>query len=495
MSWTDEEIDKLFQDRANDLSFEFKPEYWDEFSANLPVADKGGMGSDFDEVDQLYQLSANELTFEYKDAYWQEVQSMLPRRRRPDFLWFGMALLFLGALTTGQVVQHPAQSEEPVVLAWQESVTHDVIVNEPAYEQEDVSAPVVNASQETTGSTDRVYEPSHSQDRNVTGNRQPGTSKRMNIPVGLTPVQAIVEPAVPSDNGNDQGAQLVANDLTSNDSRDIVDPTVDLTVVHPLEPQSANEPDRSEIGVTHDNVDATNEAAGGDVDNLATRPLSSNDPTREIENLQDQMHFPDFNMPTSSTFYVEVNGGLSQSMITPSESLSYSAGVGAGVRFQKGRFSFTTGLNGIWSFHDDIVLNREAKVYGFGSEVYRYTLKYDHIYTLEGMFNVGYRFGRHQITAGVRPSYSIGSKVGVTLLEEEVETDRQTLYGHMEGLRRFGLKPMIGYSVDIRPNLTIGLNIGMQTMKSVNADFIQGDNNVLPIDGQLYIRKGINFRK
>ena len=78
-------------------------------------------------------------------------------------------------------------------------------------------------------------------------------------------------------------------------------------------------------------------------------------------------------------------------------------------------------------------------------------------------------------------------------MEEDVEMEREVLYGHMEGIRRFGLKPMIGYSIDLPSNITIGLNIGAQVMPSVNEEYIDGQNNKLPIDGQLYFRKSISF--
>jgi hypothetical protein len=199
--------------------------------------------------------------------------------------------------------------------------------------------------------------------------------------------------------------------------------------------------------------------------------------------------------PMSARMYLEANGGLSQSLITPSESNSYSIGGGLGVQLDKGRFSMNIGANVQWSFHDDLVLNGEAKVYGFGSEVYRYTLKYDEIYTLEGVISAGYRMGNHRINVGVRPSYVMNAKVGFTMNEEEVETERQMTYGYTEGLNRFGLKATLGYSFDFKGGVTLGANIGTRLLKSVDENYLNGMNNMLPIDGQIYIRKTLNFRK
>jgi hypothetical protein len=65
----------------------------------------------------------------------------------------------------------------------------------------------------------------------------------------------------------------------------------------------------------------------------------------------------------------------------------------------------------------------------------------------------------------------------------------------MDGLKRFGLKPMIGYSWSVMPGMELGVNVGIQVMPQINEDFINGINNKLPIDGQVYFRKTIDFRK
>ena len=478
MSWTDEEIDKLFQDKANDLSFEFKPEYWQEFSEVLSTPDLGAMAGEFDEVDQLYQLSANELTFQYKDAYWQEVQGMLPRRRRPDFLWFGTAGLFLSALTLGTVLQLNRAASSPVIA--ENEVSEEILALQTVENQGQVNEPRYETYTAVESSLGNNYLANDADRINLDENGNEGQ-----------PIYAEVNPehGLVTSGTNDPGHPTIELPL---DLRSDINPPVADTKIEVNPEGSGDKGDRAVSPSEETNqIVHTTEA----VNDLPTLPLNTDQASPELADFQGSDAIQDLRLPTRSIFYLELNGGLSQSLITPSESFSYSTGFGMGAQFQKGRFSLTTGVNANWSFHDDILLNRQAKVYGFGSDVYRYTLKYDHIYSLEAVLNLGYRFGRHQITAGVRPSFAFGSKVGVTLLEEEIETDRQTLYGHMEGLKRFGLKPMIGYSVDLPSDFTIGLNIGIQTMKSVDEDFIGGKNNFLPIDGQLYLRKGISFRR
>jgi hypothetical protein len=40
MSWTDEEIDKLFGEASNKQVFEYKPEYWNDIEKQLPIQKK-----------------------------------------------------------------------------------------------------------------------------------------------------------------------------------------------------------------------------------------------------------------------------------------------------------------------------------------------------------------------------------------------------------------------------------------------------------------------
>lgn len=484
MSWTDEEIDQLFRDRANDLSFEYKPAYWEEFSSSLSSLDLGGMSGETHEVDQLYQLSANELTFEYKDAYWKEVEGMLPRRRRPDFLWFGTALIFLGALTVGgftsdtpaeeQALQ--ANTEVQAVAGSQDEVQVPVseshapaVVNEPDFVSLDLEGIVPNNVPLEFAGGNETYTPEN-------GGRVPENELRAENPVDVpVPLDENLENTTPIEN------QMVNPLVIGNDTGDGNDGVPEITVGDPLHLEAQN------IAHTAEDIEQ------GEIGVLATRNLPGTASQTLAESNLPAVY--DFKLPLSTGLYLELNGGLSQSLITPSSSISFSGGLGIGARFQKGRFLFNTGINGQIAFHDDITLNRQAKVYGFGSEVYRYTLKYDQMYNVEAVLSAGYRFGPHQITVGIRPSYLVGTKVGVTLLEEEVESDRKTVYGHTEGLKRFGLKPTLGYAVDLKSNFTLGLNLGVQTMKLVEEEFISGKNNTLPLDLQIYIRKGLRFRK
>src|SRR5690606_13629970 len=182
-------------------------------------------------------------------------------------------------------------------------------------------------------------------------------------------------------------------------------------------------------------------------------------------------------------------------LITTSDKLSNSFGIGVGTQVQKGRLLLTAGVNGVWSNHQDLVLNRRSKVYSFSSSEYSYDFDYKEIYYLEAEISVGYKLGKHTVNIGARPSYVMGKKVGISSSVNEQLGERKTYYGNMDGINRFGVKPFLGYAFDLSPSLKLGMNLGVQLMPMVQEGYLVGSNNAFPIDGQLYIRKSLRFKR
>ena len=117
--------------------------------------------------------------------------------------------------------------------------------------------------------------------------------------------------------------------------------------------------------------------------------------------------------------------------------------------------------------------------------------------------SLGYNFGRHNLNLGVRPSLIIGAQTQFQAFEDEQLLRTSQINGLIEeeingenvrALMRFGVKPTLGYSYRIN-NWTIGANVGVQLMQSVNEDLIDGFNNQFPVDGQIYLRRTIRLRR
>ncbi|MDX2362064.1 MAG: hypothetical protein QNK23_14745 [Crocinitomicaceae bacterium] len=492
MSWTDENIDKLYQDRTNDLSFDYKPEYWDAFNASLPafVPDVNAV----DEVDNMYQQEASEVEIPYKEKYWAEMETMLPNRRRADILWFATSFVFIGLLFISLFMNQDIDGRNDQLIS--DASLDQVSMSDNVVSSEQISTTVVdnstlidsnaNGGNTNSGSTNNEVIPSGF-DSNT---NQIGTTTNLNNPSVPTSVVTEIRPS------GSQVADITA--LITVLPEPELDPIEELPVritndVANVDITNISEPSNEENRNNSGTEDATNtiDLGEGPVGVLATQEL----PMNELAPDTSTMRVPQMDLPIASAMYIEVNGGISQSLITPSDNISSFVGFGFGAQFYKGRFAFTTGINGVVSFHDDLVLNRQAKVYGFGSQVYNYTIKFNQLYTLEANLSIGYRFGRHQLNVGIRPSFIVGTKVGFTQNSGGEDLERLETYGYTDGIHKFGLKPMIGYAFDISPDWTVGINIGAQVMNTVNDDYINGSNSTLPFDGQLYIRKSISFKK
>ncbi len=447
MSWTDEEIDKLFRDKANNQSFDYKAEYWDEVEKDLSSEIPTELVEDA-ELDQLFVENAENLTFKYKSEYWYEMLALLPRRRRLDFLWFFTAVFFVGLFVSSIFIMDNSFVSLEVQQAKLESDNGD----STSTVQSDREDSQINHNGKDATESNRVNGLQHHSD----------SSEYSNL--------------IAQKNITDNNDVMIGSD-------DSVANTVNDGVVR----DNAN---KSSI-----NNNSNNQTAENVVESLPIRPLSALSSNEGMDNQLLALNY-DYTLPGFAWFYIEANGGLSQSLITPSERLSYNVGIGLGGQFQKGRLIVSGGVFVNASKHDDLVMSREAKVYGFGSDLYRYEISYDELYKIEASISIGYKLGRHQFNVGVRPSYLFNTKVGFVIENGLGESnERKAYYGYMDGLSSWGLKPMIGYSYDISSKWTIGLNAGMQLMPAVNEDFINGVNNKLPIDGQLYLRRYLRFKR
>lgn len=505
MSWTDNDIDKLFQDSAGKASFEYNPEFWEEFSASLPVsasvsnmtdaevdalfkadAEKNAFTykpeywNDFTaslplilpteevtdaEVDELYRESSRQLSFKYKHSYWEEMAAMLRSRRRPDFLWFGFSGIFAVALIYGILTpQSPLGANFDFVSELTEKMAPS--------ENQALTAQNGSANQE------KIEHAGYNTSSNeLDGN---GTSLKAN---------------------NTQKKTTINNsDLTNNQQEIIADTKSangDSQQGTPLQKKAW----MKSFIVTKDIISPkTRESETYDApSHLNALSISTEMETGTLTPWSP----PGVRNDAQFSIYAQVIGGISQSSITPSEFMSNSYGIGAGVVINKRNWTINLGSNVLVENYNDLLLTRSAKVYGFGSDLYRFDLHYKHLFVTELDLSLGYNLGRHRFNVGLRPSFAFSSEVdinetSITSSQGEMienEEKRTSVYGFMEGVNRFGVKPMIGYAYYFKGNWTLGANLGVELLPAINEEFINGTNNRAPLDGQLYIRKNFNIRK
>ena len=480
---TDNKLDELFKESAKKSSINYKPEFWEEFSGSLPIIVPTEEITD-SEVDELYKESVEDLSFEYKQSYWNEMLAMLKRRRRPDFLWFGFSGMFAAIIIYGIVTQ-------------QTPIGFDFDMETVSLEQTGTNTDRNTTSNTVNNNVNRI-------DNYITENpieSQVSNGKPVNynaIETGNTPNgNQLGENKNPSIEGSNHTTapenNLIANNTNGGKNNTLEIPTNTLQDVA-SEKLKTLAPELDSRSFKLDDFIEEVQAFRLNPLSLSSYPLSGDSLIPYPSNAR--------NISTIG-LYVQGIGGISQSSITPSEFLSNSYGIGAGIQVNRNNWSFGIGSNILIENYKDLHLTRTAKFYGFGSDYYKFDLFYKKLYVAELDLSIGYNLNRHQFKVGVRPSYTFSSKVNIAETSitnskglSSTETESRTgLYGFMDGIYQWGVKPTIGYAYNFRSDWTLGMNISTELMQSINEDFINGINNNLPFDGQLYIRKTFNLRK
>jgi len=470
---TDDALDAAFQKDASKISVDYNPEFWNEFSDGLPLMVATEDVTDT-EVDALYREEAAKLSFVYHPSYWEEMAAMLRRRRRrPEFLWFGMSGIFATAIIAMFFVQ-----QSPVEL-WTPEFSWNGIEGE-AFDTPANQNTV--ASNQTSGT---LTENDISNNQNDIAQSAVTVQGSNGVNTNNTPNSATN--ATQNTNGND---------LATTNRRNRITPNLVITTAY----TTANE------NTSERNVNAESEG-----NNVVLTPMDSRTPgalTAINPTLEDAFselpRLRPYKGGWQSSIYVQGIGGISESLITPSESIASSYGIGAGFTVGKGNWTANLGGNVLVENFSDLHLTRVGKQYvDFSSQTSREDYEFKNFYTVEMDLGLAYNFGRHQLRAGVRPSYTYNARVDYSETSvfndqgEIIETNesRKGEFGYLGALQLWGIKPTLGYAYNFPSNWTLGVNFGAELHPSINETFISGVNRSLPIDGQLYLRKTLKFTK
>lgn len=433
------------------------------------------------DIDKLFKAEASNSSFEYKDAYWKEMEAMLPKNSVKGILWMITAFVSLGIIAISFFNTNSFDTNSTLLAENTKSITQNRTQESNIIEQS-TSPTILNDSNEVKNKNKHLEKINQTASKENTSNSSQ-TERKIETKEELNPeinndTKAFQDNSITKRktkkgfNGGQQTQNAYISSVTS--TRNFNETENKLNTFSTLRNEEIENNDEHKEVTTELSLRKLALIPHRDAD-LSTSPLQAPSPIRK-------------------QLYLQLLGGTSQSMVIPSNSPSYNIGVGIGLQLNKGKFVFNTGINGLMSFHDNLLLSRQAKVYSFGSDVVQYEIKYKELFSLEADLSIGYQFSRHIIIVGVRPSYIIGTKAGY---REQIGTNEvsNNYYGITQGINRFGIKPMIGYTYILKRDFSIGFNIGMQLMPLINEDFVSGMNRTLPIDGQIYLRKTIHFRR
>lgn len=436
------------------------------------------------EIDDLFREGANTQSFEYDSAYFSEIEAALPvNRKGRDFLWLGTALMFVAVLTTGYLI-----NSDDAAFGGSNNQLAEAEVNEA-----EAMSSAQNKANYTNG-TEASNNTESGQASHLTGNEVAATPEEnitASIKVGeKQDVQAAHSTAIPASSMYDVATRNIRNKKGTNLANTIA--------AEPNETEVKALPVPTTTPVTNRNTLVAPEKMAG----LEKAPISASLGLKSVNQLDNELALglaPNAlpmltEIRPKAAFYLELNGGASQSLITPSAYTSTSFGGGVGVETYLGNFNLTTGLNLAISNHKDLTLTTEGKNYSFGSTLRTHHYSYDQVYNLDVPINLGYNFGNHNVNLGLRTSVLLGAKVQHTVYDNEEMVRSEKLFGLAGGLERFGMRPTIGYAYRMK-NWTVGANVGVQLLQSVNEEYINGFNNRFPIDGQIYLRRSIKLRR
>ncbi|GAB5416507.1 MAG: hypothetical protein Crog4KO_09070 [Crocinitomicaceae bacterium] len=484
----DASFDSAFQENAAAISVDYKPEFWNEFSDSLSSSIAATENVTDIEVDAMYREEAANLSFVYQPSYWEEMAAMLRRRRRrPEFLWFGLSSIFATAFIALLFVE-----QSPLQMTW----------NTPEYAFGELTPEAAQA-----------------QNRSIAANNSANSGSSNALNYGNEFAQGSLvngkTPSTPVANNENIAMNNGANSNTglsnTNPAEGTPNATDGMIRMNRIMPQ---------LIVTASYTPSV--TAGGrtmgelkELTPLNPRALEVSEVA--FDNTLAETNYPnllDYKGGIQSRLYVQGVTGVSQSLLANSDALSTSYGLGLGWQIEKRNWIFNLGSNLIVNNYSDIQITGEAvRHQDFSGGTVRRDFDFGQVMTAELDFSIGYSFGRHQFRLGIRPSYDVQSFVKeyevLTMLSEDLEIDEtiSTSQGRnteMDEFQRWGLKPTFGYAYSFASDWTLGLSLSAEVMPSISltskyetVDYqdLIGANRTLPIDGQLYIRKTLNFRK
>lgn len=428
MSWTDQDIDHLFQGAKAPEPPPFEESFWTEMEGMLPPAN--------DDIDLLFKGAVAPGPPPFKEAYWTEMEALLPpqKKRRVAALWWfsgGAAMLALALSAWYFAGGTNATANKPAVAA-----------ESAATEKEAVDAQTANVTGNTAESLENAaheYPAVSSVPQNKGGkNAVPVDRAFQTLPVNYP---------IPNDR---LSAANAAEDIRHGESLPDETPgTISTTaaVVNPLNPLPFDY----------------------ELDEVGRR-------------------LPDEKQPHPSRFYVQVSAGIGQSaqrdVVGSSDFLHYYS-VGGGLFTRVDNVVLTFGLSGRVDFADNIV-----RTVGTETPGNRIETRYNQLYSLETPASLGYTLGRNVIAATVTPGFQTGFSGQENEFQEEthIRSDR-TSGNRVKNARTLTMEFGLSYWRTLQPDWQIGAAVNFDALRPFNNSLFAGEQRMAPLNGQLILRR------
>lgn len=390
------------------------------------------------ELDELFKDAAAGQSFEYNAAYFKDIEAQLPvnKSKKRGFIWFwGSAGLILIVLSSLLFVNKSKKSE-------------------------------VHLADRTPERVENTFELTNSE-KNISGleNRR---------------------------DDNEMQNVFSGNAINSEDSK-VQNDQIETTE---LNVKTFNSTVKNEFAVIDQEGMASESLHLLEIGTLAITNIQLSDPLSP--ELVDQA----FTMPllnrSQSKLYVEFAGGIGQSPISSSENgstKSFNWSLGGGYIYSRNKWSVSAGVGVGELYFDNLYIKERSMIYGFGVNTFDNQYEFTSMFKLDLPVSFSYRFGSHELNAGLNTSIPLFTRVSYVELKDGLENiNGKSMSTTTPYFRRMFFEPSIGYRFELDNNWSIGANLKAQLINPLGSDRIKGDRNNMPLSGQITLRRIFELR-
>ena len=164
-----------------------------------------------------------------------------------------------------------------------------------------------------------------------------------------------------------------------------------------------------------------------------------------------------------------------------------------GISFPVKRFNISVGLGLQGTKFDQLNILERTKIYGLGSEILENSYEFSSIYSLTIPLSATYTIGRHSLNLGITSNINFMTELKHRQTLDGDFKSYNVGFSDVSFFNRFGLLPSLGYSFHINEQMQIGIRMNIQLLQQIQSKRFIGSPLNFPIDGQIYLKRTLDF--
>lgn len=418
-----------------------------------------------DKIDALFKKAATQQHVEYSPKFWEEIAAQLPIEKQKKivgwkpFLGLLSLLLLVGTIGTfAYTVWHTPALETRAISHAEEAAPQKIRVGNQLNSNTALSNPLPSASfnEAQVPINNKIVKRAAKEERNTS----------------LLPT-------------NVQSPKLSSNNLIS--PKNVAE---QQEVNERQQTDSASGPNEA---TSYINTENAKQARLTESNNLPIRPLNLHSAHAL---LLDTTPYPTQTPIIYSRFrwHAELGGGISQAWThTPSSSVNASIGLALGLTYSLKNIELSAGIGFQTTRLNQLKVQDRTKIYGFGASLIEQNYQITSISSLTLPLHLNYSFGRHRIELGAVASVNLFMYLRHSQLIDNEQIAYHSTLGNIQLVNKIGLQPTVGYAFRVNETTQLGVRFGVHVIRPIQSNRFIGTPVTLPIEGQFYLRKSLNF--